>query len=49
MKKLLLVCSTFGAFALTAIAGTQPAGGKRTVTGAFRTVYVPDDGKGYSL
>ena len=49
MKKLLMVCSILCVFALTAIAGNKPAGGTRTVTGAFRTVYVPDDGSSTTL
>jgi hypothetical protein len=49
MKKLLVVCSILCAFAPTAIAGDKPAGGTRTVTGAFRTVYGPDDGSSTTL
>ncbi len=49
MKKLLVVCSILCAFALTAIAGKDPAGATRTVTGAFRTVYAPDDGSSTTL
>ena len=44
MRTMLVVCSTLCAFALTAMAGDRPAGAGRAVTGAFTTVYVPDDG-----
>jgi hypothetical protein len=37
------------AFVLTAKAGEKPAGATRTVTGAFTTVYMPDDGSSTTL
>ena len=49
MKKILLVCFILWAFALTAAAGNKPAGPARTVSGAFTTVYVPDDGSSTTL
>ncbi len=49
MKKMLVVCSTLCAVALPAIAGNKPAGAARNVTGAFMTVYFPDDGSSTSL
>lgn len=49
MKNMLIVGLILCAFALTAIAGNKPAGAARTVTGAFRTVYTPDDGSSTTL
>ena len=49
MRTMLVVCSTLCAFALTAMAGDKPAGAGRAVTGAFTTVYVPDDGRSTTL
>jgi hypothetical protein len=49
MSKMLLVFSILCAFALTATAGNKPVGAARTVSGAFRTVYLPDDGSSTTL
>jgi hypothetical protein len=49
MKKMIAVCSMLCAFALAARAGNKPAGNTRTVTGAFTTVYTPDDGSSTKL
>jgi hypothetical protein len=49
MSKMLLVCSILCAVALTATAGNKPVGAARTVSGTFRTVYVPDDGSSTTL
>src|SRR5262252_1449646 len=49
MKKMIAVYCMLCAFALAARAGNRPAGNTRTVTGAFTTVYMPDDGSSTTL
>ncbi len=48
-KTMVAVCPILCAFALSAHAGDKPAVGTRTVTGAFTTVYRPDDGTSTTL
>ena len=49
MKKMIAVCSMLCAFAVAARAGNRPAGNTRTVSGAFTTVFMPDDGSSTTL
>jgi len=49
MKKMIAVCWMLCAFALVVHAGNRPAGNSRIVTGAFTTVYMPDDGSSTTL
>ncbi len=49
MKNMLAVCPMLCAFALAAGAGNLSGGSTRTVSGAFSTVYMPDDGSSTTL